>query len=77
MLPRGPHNFGWDPVFQPEGFEETYAEMDSAIKNTISHRYRALQALREHFLREEGVKEEDSSGPAAKKAKTDKEGVES
>ncbi|XP_065183369.1 inosine triphosphate pyrophosphatase-like [Sycon ciliatum] len=46
---RGPNHFGWDPIFQPDGFEETYAEMDKDIKNTISHRYRALQALREHF----------------------------
>lgn len=35
---RGDNQFGWDPVFEPEGFEETYAEMDKTIKNTISHR---------------------------------------
>ena len=35
---RGATAFGWDPVFQPEGFQETYAEMDKTIKNTISHR---------------------------------------
>jgi inosine triphosphate pyrophosphatase len=35
---RGPDDFGWDPVFQPEGFQETYAEMDKDVKNTISHR---------------------------------------
>ena len=35
---RGATAFGWDPVFQPEGFQETYAEMDKAVKNTISHR---------------------------------------
>ena len=29
---RGPSDFGWDPVFQPEGHEETYAEMDKAVK---------------------------------------------
>ena len=38
---RGPTDFGWDPVFQPDGFEQTYAEMDKAVKNTISHRYAA------------------------------------
>lgn len=43
---RGPTAFGWDPVFEPEGFGETYAEMDSAVKNTISHRYRSLDKLR-------------------------------
>lgn len=47
---RGPTAFGWDPIFQPDGFDETYAEMDSAVKNTISHRYRALDALRSHLL---------------------------
>jgi len=36
---RGPTDFGWDPVFQPEGFEETYAELPKDIKNTISHRF--------------------------------------
>eukprot|EP00887_Chlorella_sp_A99_P005129 scaffold25.g5129.t1 len=35
---RGPPEFGWDPIFQPDGFQETYAEMDKAVKNTISHR---------------------------------------
>jgi inosine triphosphate pyrophosphatase len=43
---RGPSDFGWDPVFQPEGHEETYAEMDKAVKNSISHRYRALEKFR-------------------------------
>jgi len=35
---RGHTTFGWDPVFQPKGFQETYAEMDKSVKNTISHR---------------------------------------
>ncbi|GBF95268.1 inosine triphosphate pyrophosphatase [Raphidocelis subcapitata] len=47
---RGDNQFGWDPVFEPEGFGETYAEMDSKIKNTISHRYRALDKLRAYLL---------------------------
>ena len=42
---RGPTDFGWDPVFQPDGFEETYAEMDKGVKNTISHRGRAVEAM--------------------------------
>ena len=48
--PRGPTDFGWDPCFQPDGFEETYAEMAKETKNSISHRGQALQALKEHFL---------------------------
>mmetsp|Transcript_23079 Transcript_23079/g.68075 ORF Transcript_23079/g.68075 Transcript_23079/m.68075 type:complete len:205 (+) Transcript_23079:117-731(+) len=47
---RGPTDFGWDPVFQPEGYSETYAEMDKAEKNKISHRYRALVKLHEHLV---------------------------
>ncbi|XP_076046191.1 inosine triphosphate pyrophosphatase-like isoform X3 [Oratosquilla oratoria] len=50
VYPRGDNNFGWDPCFQPEGFDKTYAEMESQVKNTISHRFRAIDALREYFL---------------------------
>lgn len=46
---RGPTDFGWDSVFEPEGFDQTYAEMDKKTKNTISHRFRALDKLR-NFL---------------------------
>lgn len=41
--------FGWDPIFQPEGFDLTYAEMDKATKNMISHRYKALVQVRNHL----------------------------
>lgn len=37
--PRGDKNFGWDPCFQPNGYDQTFAEMDSINKNKISHRY--------------------------------------
>eukprot|EP00794_Sanderia_malayensis_P016014 gene16014-17631_t len=50
--PRGPRNFGWDPCFQPDGFEETYAELDKDIKNSISHRGRALAAFKAYFTEE-------------------------
>lgn len=43
--PRGPLNFGWDPIFQPNEFSQTYAEMESEQKNKISHRYKALKSL--------------------------------
>merc|ERR1712224_275855 len=39
--PRGPRDFGWDPCFQPDGFDETYAEMTKECKNEISHRGRS------------------------------------
>ena len=47
----GKQGFGYDPIFQPDGFEESFAEMDMALKNTISHRGRAIAKLIE-FLKE-------------------------
>lgn len=48
--PRGPRQFGWDPIFQPvHSSGQTFAEMSASVKNGISHRTRALQKLREHF----------------------------
>jgi inosine triphosphate pyrophosphatase len=40
---RGPFNFGWDPIFEPEGYDKTYAELDRDTKNKISHRYKASE----------------------------------
>ncbi|MEY2651219.1 MAG: hypothetical protein RLZZ321_311 [Bacteroidota bacterium] len=42
---RGEHGFGYDPIFEPEGLEKTFAEMDLAEKNSYSHRARALAQL--------------------------------
>jgi XTP/dITP diphosphohydrolase len=42
--------FGYDPIFQPEGYQQTFAEMDRAAKNAISHRGRAIRKLQD-FLR--------------------------
>uniref|UniRef100_A0A4W3JQ08 Inosine triphosphate pyrophosphatase n=1 Tax=Callorhinchus milii TaxID=7868 RepID=A0A4W3JQ08_CALMI len=35
--PRGPRDFGWDPCFQPDDFDQTFAEMPKTVKNSISH----------------------------------------
>ena len=50
VSPRGPRDFGWDPIFQPDGLLETYAEMDKIEKNKISHRFRALEKLKAHLI---------------------------
>ncbi|XP_043718959.1 inosine triphosphate pyrophosphatase [Telopea speciosissima] len=47
--PRGPNDFGWDPIFQPDGYEQTYAEMPKEEKNKISHRSKALAQVKSHF----------------------------
>lgn len=43
--PAGSEGFGYDPVFRPDGFEITFAQMDSSQKNAISHRGRAMTKL--------------------------------
>ncbi len=45
--PRGIGGFGYDPVFQPTGLDLTFAEMAPQLKNRISHRGKAVAALRE------------------------------
>ncbi len=42
---RGEHGHGYDPVFIPEGFEVTAAELDPEVKNALSHRAQALATL--------------------------------
>ncbi len=45
MQPRGSEGFGYDPVFVPQGYAESFAQMGDEVKNRISHRARAVQQL--------------------------------
>ena len=47
----GVEGFGYDPIFRPEGFEHTFAEMNAEQKNSISHRGRATAKLAEYLLK--------------------------
>ena len=49
LQPAGAGGFGYDPLFIPDGFDKSFAELGDAVKNTLSHRARALQKLLQYL----------------------------
>jgi len=49
--PRGEHGFGYDPIFVPDGYDQTSAELAPEIKDAISHRGQALAAMMPDLIR--------------------------
>ena len=47
---KGTNGFGYDPVFVPEGYSQTFAELPSDVKNTMSHRANAIKKLKEVLI---------------------------
>lgn len=49
-LQKGQHGFGYDPLFIPEGFDQTFGELPLEIKFQLSHRTRAIEKFLQHLL---------------------------
>jgi XTP/dITP diphosphohydrolase len=57
FAPRGRNGFGYDPLFIPLGYEQTFAELSDSAKNQLSHRARALAMLKRRLEKSAGARE--------------------
>ena len=55
LAPEGTSGFGYDPIFVPNDYKLTFAEMSIDIKNNISHRANAIKKLKEYFLNNNSI----------------------
>ena len=49
-LKKGNKGFGYDPIFIPDGFKQTFGEMDPKLKMSIDHRYKAFSKIKHFFI---------------------------
>ncbi len=49
-IKKGKNGFGYDPIFIPDGYEQTFGEMDPKLKMSIDHRFNAFFKLKKFFL---------------------------
>ena len=47
---KGKNGFGYDPIFIPNGYNQTFGEMDSKMKMSIDHRFMAFLQIRQFFI---------------------------
>ena len=50
MAEKGRGGFGYDPLFIPNGYDQTFGELNEEVKNRLSHRGKALNLLKQQFL---------------------------